>query len=648
MMKKIAVIVSGIDEEYQSTILKGIRDCAAKQGVHVVHFVAFGGILRNARHDAGEYNIYNLCNYEQFDGVVLLTNTISEPTVVSRIVKAVQQYNIPVVSVDNDLDVKFFHVGIDNFKAMQDMVRHVTDFHKCRNIGYISGPENNPESILRFNAFEQVMRENNIPMTDDMIYYGSFRSCDGREGAEYFLNRKEGLPEAIICANDAMALATVLKLEETGIRVPEDVIVTGFDDIYAARNYDPAISSVKRPLYRSGYLACEQLLSVCAEDTPRSVMLETESVFRHSCGCCMVERGSEEEIEHNRRFRKSNYRILDFYQVNIPLVNQMSCNLAEGEDFEQNIDILKTFILKIGAKRFYLCLNDNWNEIREDRGASGQKMHLLDTCVTSGYTDRMLVPLAYVDGKFTCLPAFLSKNMLPDCEADAADSMMYYMLPLHFRDRCFGYCVICDNQFDMENPLLHSWVMNIANSLESIRKMEYLDRAMHELDQLYVMDPLCKINNRNGFNKYTADIFDDCRRRSKHVMMMFIDMDGLKMINDTYSHEEGDNGLKQLAKAIKISCRNGEIFARFGGDEFIIFAPDYTEEMAQDLANRIQAWMTEYNLTSGKPYPVAASIGWHITQVDADATLYPLITAADKKMYEDKKKKKVSRYLRHN
>ncbi len=647
MLKKIAVIVSGIDEEYQSTILSGLRDSAREHGAKLMHFAAFGGILHNSNHDAGEYNIYKLCNYAEFDGAVLLTNTISDVNVTASIVDEIQKFDIPVVCIDNDLDVKFHHVGIDNFKAMEAMVRHVTEFHKCRNIGYISGPETNPESIMRFNAFEQVMREHNIPLTEDMIYYGSFRSCDGMEGAEYFLNRSSGLPEAIVCANDAMALATVLTLEESGLRVPEDVIVTGFDNIYAARNFDPAISSVQRPLYRSGYLAGEKLLNALESEMPRSIVLETESVFSSSCGCCTVERGSEAERDSNRSFRKANYRILDFYHVNIPMVNRMSCNLAESDDFTHNLDILKPFIEKIDCNRFYLCLNTNWNEIREDREAGGQKLKLIDTYITGGYTEQMLVPLAFVNGEFTSLPTFPSKQMLPDCENDFDETMMYYLLPLHFRDRCFGYCVICDDTLDMENPLLHSWVMNIANSLESVRKMEYLDRAMHELDQLYVMDPLCKINNRNGFNKYSADIFEECRRLNKQVMMMFIDMDGLKMINDTYSHEEGDNGLKQLARAIKFSCKNGEIFARFGGDEFIIFAPDFGDEQAIDLANRIQAWMDEYNRTSGKPYPVAASIGWHICQVDDDTDLYPLITAADKKMYEEKKRKRVSRYLRH-
>ncbi len=644
MAKRIAVIVSGIDEEYQSTILRGLHDCAKEHGAQVVHFVAFGGILRNAGHDAGEYNIYRLCNYGAFDGVVLLTNTISEPDVTGSIVGEIQKYNIPVVSIDNDLDVKFGHIGIDNFCAMQEMVRHVVEYHGCRKIGYISGPESNVESICRYNAFESVMRENGLTMSDDMIYYGSFRSCDGREGAEYFLRREGGLPEAILCANDAMALATVLTLEERGIRVPEDVIVTGFDNTYAARNFDPAISSVERPLYQSGYLAGEKILKPEDPTAPRSVVLPTNCVFRSSCGCVVEE---QDEKERNRCFRKANYRILEGYQVNIPMVNRMSCSLAECDSYGQNLETLQEFILQYGCQRFYLCLNEDWNSIRKDTGGSGQKINFIETYRQKGFAETMTVPLAYKDGEFCALPPFESSRMLPPEEDAYDETMMYYIMPLHFRDRCFGYCVICSDSFKLENPLLHSWVMNIANSLESVRKMEHLDKAMHELDQLYVMDPLCKVNNRNGFNKFSMDLFEDCKQHHKQVMMMFIDMDGLKMINDTYSHEEGDNALKQLAKAIRLSCSSGEIYARFGGDEFIVFAPNYGEAQAKELADRMQARMDEYNATSGKPYPVGASIGWHIAQVDEDMSLYSLITAADKKMYEEKKRKRVSRYLRH-
>lgn len=643
-MKKIAVIVSGIDEEYQNTILRGVCDCAEEAGASVLHFVSFGGILHNARHDAGENNIYRLCNYHEVDGVVLLTNTICDHGITAEIVQDVQCCNVPVVSIDNDLDVRFFHIGIDNYKAMREIAEHIVDFHHCRNIGYISGPETNPESIQRFRAVEDLMRERELPFEKEQVYYGGFRSVDGRDGAMYFMNRPEGLPEAIICANDAMALSAVLTLEENGVKVPDQVKVTGFDNIYAARNFDPDITSVERPLYKSGYLAAKRLLGMCPPEADRSLLVQTKCVFRKSCGCPSI----SDTPEGVRDFRRCNLRQLNYYQDNIPLINRMSCQLAESDSFEENMDTLKDFIKRFTCQRFYLCLNDNWNTVCTKRDEEEQKVRLADSFRSKGYTEMMEVPLAYINGEFRKLPAFPTAQMLPDAEKELDQPMVYYFLPMHFRDRGFGYCVLCSQRTDLETPLLHSWAMNIANSLESIRKMQYLDRAMSELDQLYVMDNLCRINNRNGFNKYSVDIFEDCRKNHRNVMMMFIDMDGLKYINDTFSHAEGDNALKQLARTIKLSCKNGEVFARFGGDEFIIFAPEYSEEAAQKLSQQMQDRMDEYNRTSGKPYKVGASVGWHICEVDEDSELYPLITAADKKMYEQKKRKRVSRYLRHD
>ena len=72
----IAVMVSGIDEEYQHDILQGIHEFARNHHINICHFVAFGGMLGNPNHDAGEYNIFNLVNYDKLDGAILLTNTI--------------------------------------------------------------------------------------------------------------------------------------------------------------------------------------------------------------------------------------------------------------------------------------------------------------------------------------------------------------------------------------------------------------------------------------------------------------------------------------------------------------------------------------------------------------------------------------------
>jgi diguanylate cyclase (GGDEF)-like protein len=128
---------------------------------------------------------------------------------------------------------------------------------------------------------------------------------------------------------------------------------------------------------------------------------------------------------------------------------------------------------------------------------------------------------------------------------------------------------------------------------------------------------------------------------------MFIDMDGLKMINDNYGHREGDFALKTLASAMKECCYEGEICARFGGDEFLIFSDALNTETSNILAERIRKRLKEINSQINKPYEIAASIGCYITEAREEFPLFKVITKADEKMYEEKKKKKTSRYLRH-
>jgi diguanylate cyclase (GGDEF)-like protein len=130
---------------------------------------------------------------------------------------------------------------------------------------------------------------------------------------------------------------------------------------------------------------------------------------------------------------------------------------------------------------------------------------------------------------------------------------------------------------------------------------------------------------------------------------MFLDMDGLKMINDTYGHNEGDFAITTICHDIRDLCHKGEICARLGGDEFVIFGIRYTEEMAADLSERIEKTLAEFNENSGKPYKLGTSAGWCIEVPHADLALETIINAADELMYEKKKNKKESRvYMENN
>jgi diguanylate cyclase (GGDEF)-like protein len=168
-----------------------------------------------------------------------------------------------------------------------------------------------------------------------------------------------------------------------------------------------------------------------------------------------------------------------------------------------------------------------------------------------------------------------------------------------------------------------------------------LGNAIDNISKLNVIDPLCRIYNRNGFTKNAGYIFSECFQSQSPISICFIDMDGLKMINDTYGHKEGDFAIRSIADAISSACDSMDICGRFGGDEFVVLGrgDDFIEKFIADFQTNID----ELNRVSGKPYPLSASVGYITRTPMHKDQLFEFIQLADVKMYEAKKARKLNR-----
>lgn len=635
----IAVVVAGIDEEYQNNIICGINKYTRESKINTSYFATFGGVLSNSRYDAGEYNIYNLINISEFDGILLMTNTISAPNEKLKIIERVKESGIPAVVFDCGDYPEFYNVSIDNVKAMSDIVKHVIQKHNAKTINYISGPLANPEAFDRYNAFLSVMKENSLYVDNRRIYYGEFRSIDGKNAIDKFLSDGIELPDAFICANDAMALAAITELEKNGIHVPDDVIVTGFDNTYKARNFIPELTSVKRPLFEVGYKACEMIHKIISGDSvDKNVVLDASPVFSQSCKC-----KEKEMVEDFNLYKKTTYQKLDNCGVDISILNRLTTALVDTESIDEVMNSISNFISELECEKFYICLCVDW---QGGVISSGDEVILNKPGYQiSGYTKSMSAPLVWENGIKKQIEFFSSKKMFPEKFEQGGN--ISYFFPIHFRERCLGYCIFVNSEFPIKSMLCHSLLLNICNSIENIRKLHQLNGAISELDKLYVIDPLCNIYNRNGFIRATDKIFKQCIAENRKIMIMFIDMDGLKIINDNYGHKEGDFAIQRLAEVIRDCCMANNTCARFGGDEFLIFGYDMDEDDADELRARFITKLNEINKIVNKPYQIAASLGSYITEADEDTPMFKLITKADEVMYEEKKRKKTSRYIRH-
>jgi LacI family transcriptional regulator, galactose operon repressor len=178
-------------------------------------------------------------------------------------------------------------VAADNFSGSAAIITHLITVHGKRRLFHLDGPPNSPDAGQRRQALEYVLRGQPqcqlIGSTQGIL---SVRS--GELAGENLLARyRMALPDAVVCANDQMAIGVLRAFAAGGVRVPEDVAVVGFDDIALGSLYDPTLTTVHQPMRMLGEHACARLLDRIADPalSPTVDLLPTELVLRSSCGC---------------------------------------------------------------------------------------------------------------------------------------------------------------------------------------------------------------------------------------------------------------------------------------------------------------------------------------------------------------------------
>jgi diguanylate cyclase (GGDEF)-like protein len=160
---------------------------------------------------------------------------------------------------------------------------------------------------------------------------------------------------------------------------------------------------------------------------------------------------------------------------------------------------------------------------------------------------------------------------------------------------------------------------------------------------LSLTDDLTGLNNRRGFLSSAEQTIELAFRSKMGVFMCFIDLDGLKQINDSLGHEKGDQAIISTAEILKANFRSHDILARWGGDEFAVLALDVTHTCSEEsFAARLKESFERFNSNEGSSYPVAISIGVVRCEPNRIYPLSELIKVADERMYAQKKEVKIT------
>jgi LacI family transcriptional regulator len=193
---------------------------------------------------------------------------------------------VPLVIIAGSRDQATADVFLgDNIGGMTALAGHLTRQHRYRRLCFVAGPKDAPDAAERYSAFEQAIAATPGSAIDQVIH-GDFSEDSGIAAARILLGRSS-MPQAVVCANDQMAIGVLRELQHAGVGVPADVAVTGFDDVYASRVIDPPLTTVSQPIRDLGVHATRRLLARIEDPSlaPGAEVLPTQVVIRASCGC---------------------------------------------------------------------------------------------------------------------------------------------------------------------------------------------------------------------------------------------------------------------------------------------------------------------------------------------------------------------------
>lgn len=179
-MKKVALISDGWKRMFMYAWVDGIMNKINEysEDVCLYQYNCHGNWSKDDFHNQGEYNIFNLPDLKEFDGIILDCNNIVDKSVLEYVIELIRKSGVPAVSIARDID-GFYYAGIDNVKTINEMMEHMYNVHNCRSFVFAGGPKDNYENDCRISAYRYFLEKYGLDEESNPVFYGDYDFDNG-------------------------------------------------------------------------------------------------------------------------------------------------------------------------------------------------------------------------------------------------------------------------------------------------------------------------------------------------------------------------------------------------------------------------------------------------------------------------------------
>lgn len=751
----IGFMLSSFHQRYGNQLWPGVFDVTRDKDVNLLVFP--GEALYSPYGFEYQHNlIYDFINAHNIDALVMASGTLCNYLSKKEVENFYSRFSfLPMVSIGIRME-GIPSVTVDNKSGMRSAVNHLIEQHRFRKIAFVRGPVNNQEAEDRFLAYTEALSEHKIPLDQNLIATGNFAPSSGAEAIQFLLDKKRAEFDAVVAANDDMAIGVLDELTARGISVPKDMAVVGFDDIEEIQYHTTPLTTVRQSLYEQAAKATEIAIDMIeGKDVPETVVLPAKVVVRTSCGCFSQSimlfdsdavkppavRDREKLVRKiltqivvvsadEKKYATWTGQLLD--ELSGEEIAQKTAdhflrklNHILGEEIKSDADIsvwqniltmIRGFVIaalpagsesaRLGEELFEKArilvgekmeLEQALRRVRMDRNFQYMMTGVIQKLISTLYVEELMdtvaseLPHLGIRSCYVCLYQaelqrkkddhewelpewselsmaydetgrlkiaadkryFYSKNLVPDGILPVKRRYSMVVKPLFFREDQLGYILLeLGAERDVSN--YETLRLQISSALKGsllfrdrkkaeerlFEALKNLEESNMKLQNLSQKDELTGLYNRRGFLTMATQNLNLAARMRKNGLLFYADLDGLKNINDTYGHTEGDIAIIKTAKILKKTFRDADILARLGGDEFVILAIDTPGGFMENLRKRLDKNLESYNTNSGKLYRISISMGASHFNYNESRTIEELMVDADHALYEQKKIRK--------
>ena len=455
MKKKIAVLSCGWSYNFITDFINGMMRAVKDKDTDIYvfncyNYVEFDGYINNSG-----FSIYNLINYEDYDGVVILSDLIQNARVLEKERQKILAAGKPAISINLAMN-GITCLKVDNYTGFYELVNHLIKEHGVTDFAYIGGKETTIEIAERYKAFRTALTDNNIPINMEAVHTIAESSYnDAYQLLQDLVKKGEKLPQAVVCANDYIALAVLKTAEEQGLKVPGDLKIIGYEDTTLGRAVTPSITTVRSNAEQIGFEAANRVLAPSAE--AQMLKIKSSAIYRRSCGCEEKQKGDRiyilQIIDDLNQKEKFN--------TQIELMNEIFLEATDVFTLLTNLEGLFQKSHLFEGSDFCIFLKSDWSSVLINTEEKLPQNLSYGTQVQA---------IASIQNDVKYPREILNVRDLVPSKMLTDGSNVFLFMPIYNHSYVHGYYV-CKNSLQFLNSNYgYEWTKNFGNSIERFRR----------------------------------------------------------------------------------------------------------------------------------------------------------------------------------